>query len=166
MECYTCKSYYNKISVLQNKAVKIVGGGKWNDKATPFYVNLNILELSDLVQLHKAFFVFNFKSNKLPSTFKNYFKAACNIHQKIPEVPVLITFSYLIIELTNCKNQLKFKIRRYRTPQRLPQNSVNHQKLKKKQTNVFFGKIILKLRTCKLINSPIYFTFISLPVAR
>ena len=76
------KSYYNKISILQNKAVKIVGGGKWNDKATLFYANLIILKLSDLVQLHKAIFVFNFKSNKVPSTCKNYFKAACNIHIK------------------------------------------------------------------------------------
>ena len=67
----TYKSYQSKISILQIKAVKIVGGGKWNDKSTPFYANLNILKLSDLVQLHEATFVFNFKSNKLPSTFKN-----------------------------------------------------------------------------------------------
>ena len=40
---------FNKISILQNKAVKIVGGGKCNDKATLFYANLNILKLSDLV---------------------------------------------------------------------------------------------------------------------
>ena len=32
----TYKSYYNKIAILQIKAVKIIGGGKWNDRATPF----------------------------------------------------------------------------------------------------------------------------------
>ena len=90
-----------------------MGGGKWNDKATPFYANLNSLALSDLIQLHKVPFVFNFKSNKLSSTFKNYFEAACNIHEKIPEVPVLITFSQVTSELTNCKNQLNFKVRRH-----------------------------------------------------
>ena len=68
----TYNSYYSKISILQHKAVKIVCGGKWNGKVTPFYANLNILKLSDLVQLHKAISVFNFKSNKLPSTFKNW----------------------------------------------------------------------------------------------
>ena len=83
----------------------------------PFYANLiNIRKLSDLVQLHKATFVFNFKFNKLPSTFKNYFEAASNIHGKIPEVPVLISFSYLTTELQNFKNQLNFKVRSYGTP--------------------------------------------------
>ena len=57
--------------MMMMKAVKIVGGGKWNNKSTPFYANLNNLKLSDLVQLHKATFAFNFKSKKLPSTFKN-----------------------------------------------------------------------------------------------
>ena len=39
----TYKSYYNKTTILQNKAVKIIVGGKWNDRATPFYAKLNIL---------------------------------------------------------------------------------------------------------------------------
>ena len=32
----TYKSYYNKIVILQNKTVKIIGGDKWNDRGTPF----------------------------------------------------------------------------------------------------------------------------------
>ena len=58
-------------------------------------MNLNILKLTDLVQLHKATFVFNFKSNKPRSTFKNYFEAACNIRGKNTRSSSLITFSYL-----------------------------------------------------------------------
>ena len=114
----TFKSYYNEISILQNKAVEILGGGKRSDKATPFYVSLNIPKFSNLVHLHKETFVFNFKSSKLPSTFKNYFEATYNIvlTEKISEVLVLITFFYLTTELTNCKNQLNFKVQRYGTP--------------------------------------------------
>ena len=33
----TFKSYLKKLSTLQNKAVKIVGGGKYYDRATQFY---------------------------------------------------------------------------------------------------------------------------------
>ena len=105
----TYKSYYNKISILQNKAVKIVGGGKWNDKATPFYANLNILKLFDLVQLYKAIFGFNFKSNKLPNTFKNYFKAACSIHGKNTRSSSLDNFFLPFYRTNKLQKSIKFQ---------------------------------------------------------
>ena len=40
----TFKSYLKKLSTLQNKAVKIVGGGKYYDRATQFYAKLLILK--------------------------------------------------------------------------------------------------------------------------
>ena len=43
--------YLKKLTTLQNKALKIVGNGKWNDRATPYYSNLKILKLHDLVKL-------------------------------------------------------------------------------------------------------------------
>ena len=105
----TYKFYYNKISILQNKAVKIVGSGEWNDKATLFYANLNILKFSDLVQLHKAIFVFIFKSNKLPNTFKNYFKAACNIHGKNTRSSSLNNFFLPFYRTNKLQKSIKFQ---------------------------------------------------------
>jgi len=77
----TYKSYYHKITILQNKAVKNIGGGKWNDRATPFYAKLKILKLADLIEFEKVCFIFKHKTQKLPS-FDNYFISAFNIHQK------------------------------------------------------------------------------------
>ena len=105
----TDKSYYNKISILQNKAVKIMGGGLWNDKTTLFYGNLNILKLSNLVQLHKAIFVFNFKSNKLSNTFKNYFKAARNIHEKNTRSSSLDNFFLPFYRTNKLQKSIKFQ---------------------------------------------------------
>ena len=68
----TFKTYLKKVSIIQNKAVKIVGGGNYCDRATPFYYKLRILKLVDMVFLEKA----------LPDQFSNYFMKACQVYQK------------------------------------------------------------------------------------
>ena len=74
----TFKTCLKKLTTLQNKAVKIVGGGKYFDHATPYYSKLRILKLVDLLKLEKALFVFNYRSKALPSAFKNYFSEVYN----------------------------------------------------------------------------------------
>ena len=69
----TYKSYSIKITSLQNKAIKIIGGGTWFDNATPFYKKFKILKFKDLFKLETALFIYKFKANLLPSTFTNYF---------------------------------------------------------------------------------------------
>ena len=78
----TYKTYLKKLATLQNKAVKIVGNGTWNDRATPYYAKLKILKLQDLVKLETAAFVYSYKSGQLPPTFQNYFTALNNIYVK------------------------------------------------------------------------------------
>ena len=39
----THPSYFKKLITLQNKVVKLIGGGLYNDKASPFYSQLKIL---------------------------------------------------------------------------------------------------------------------------
>ena len=51
----TFTSYVNKLSTLQNKAVKIVVGAKWRDRATPYFSKFNVLKLPDLLFLLSAF---------------------------------------------------------------------------------------------------------------
>ena len=41
----TCKSSLSKLQKLQNKTLKIIGGGKYMDHAIPFYSELKIPEL-------------------------------------------------------------------------------------------------------------------------
>ena len=69
----TFKTYLKKLIILQNKAIKIVGGGKYFDHATSYYSKTRILKLVDLLKLEKALFVFKYRSKALPSAFKSYF---------------------------------------------------------------------------------------------
>ena len=78
----TYKTYLKKLATLQNKAVKIVGNGTWNVRATPYYAKPKVLKLPELVKLGTAAFVYNYKSEQLPSTFQMYFTAFNNIHVK------------------------------------------------------------------------------------
>jgi len=78
----TYKTYLKTLSTLQNKAVKIVGGGKYFDRATPFYANLKILKLEELVLFEKAVFVFKSKTNSLPTQLDNYLKEITQVYKK------------------------------------------------------------------------------------
>ena len=62
----TFKSYVNKLSTLQNKAVKIIGGAKSSDRATPYFSKFNILKLSDLPMFEIETFTYKSKNNLLP----------------------------------------------------------------------------------------------------
>ena len=43
--------YLEKLSALQNKALRMIARGNWSDNATQNCVKLNILKLRDLEQL-------------------------------------------------------------------------------------------------------------------
>ena len=62
----TFKTYLKKLRTFQNEAVKIVGGGKYYDRATQFYAKLGILKLVDMVLFEKALFVFKCEMKMLP----------------------------------------------------------------------------------------------------
>ena len=46
----TFPSYIEKLNILQNKAVKLIGGGNYLDRATPYYSKLNILNSPTYIQ--------------------------------------------------------------------------------------------------------------------
>jgi len=46
---YPC--YLKKLSILQNKAIKLISGGTPRDPATPYNSNLKILTLKDLFKI-------------------------------------------------------------------------------------------------------------------
>ena len=102
----TYKSYHNKTASLQKKkTVKIIGGRKWNDRATHFYAKLNIIELDEQIYFQKSFFLFKYKSHNLACIFNNYFIYASNTHEKYTRNTVSSTFCF-ITEITSCKNHL------------------------------------------------------------
>ena len=44
----TYKKYLKRLRTLQNKDVKVLGGGRWQDHASAYYSQLNVLKLEDL----------------------------------------------------------------------------------------------------------------------
>ena len=75
-------SLLKKLTVLQNKAIKLIGGGLPRDRATPFHYKLNILKLSDLFKLEIGKFVHAHFNNKLPFTLSGYFSLTSEVSQK------------------------------------------------------------------------------------
>ena len=65
----TYKSYLKKLSILQNKAVKIIGEGKYYKRATPFYCLLKILKLEDLIRFETTLLAFKIKNKTLTAQF-------------------------------------------------------------------------------------------------
>ena len=78
----TYKTFFKKLSILQNKSVKIIGGGSYYDQATPFYAKLGISKLADLIKFEKALFVFKFKMKTLPAQFSKYFCEVSSVHKR------------------------------------------------------------------------------------
>ena len=66
----TFSTYLNKLISLQNKAIKVVGGGKYRENATSYYFKLNVLKLPDLYKFETAKMVYNFMHNNLPSSYQ------------------------------------------------------------------------------------------------
>ena len=69
----TFPSYLKKLNSIQNKAVKLIGGGNYRDRVSSYYSKLNILKLPDLYKLETAKFVNRFMHNTLPQSFQTFF---------------------------------------------------------------------------------------------
>ena len=76
----TYKTYTNKITALQNKAVKLISNSKRTDKCSPIYKNVETLQIQDLHFFETAMFMFKFCSKKLPRPFSHHFTPISEIH--------------------------------------------------------------------------------------
>jgi len=101
---------------LQNKAVKINGGGKWNHRATPFYAKLKIRKLADLVEFEKACFIFKHKTQKLPPPLILILYLHLTFIKELQGVLAMkICFCHFIRQ-ASCKDQLNFKVQNHGMP--------------------------------------------------
>ena len=80
----TFPTYLSKLESLQNKAVKIIGGGTTRESPTPFYGQLKILKLADLYKFEIAKLVNDFLHDKLPSSsvFSHLFQKSLQIFHR------------------------------------------------------------------------------------
>ena len=76
----TCQTYLKSLRTLQNKAVKIIGGGFGWVHVTPFYCQNEILNIDDIVTYETAKLMHQYTSRTLPEPFENYFTETGNVH--------------------------------------------------------------------------------------
>ena len=97
----------SKLESLQNKTVKIIGGGTTRESPTPSYGKLKILKLSDLYKFETAKLVHDYFHNKLPSSsiFSHLFSKSLQI-------------SHRFTKSSSNKNQLHFSLNRINRLQR------------------------------------------------
>ena len=74
--------YLNKLITIQNKTVKLIGGGRLLDSPSPFYSKFRILKLSDFYDLELGKLVHAHFSNKLPSPLSNYFTLTSQVSHR------------------------------------------------------------------------------------
>ena len=103
------KSKLKKLLSLQNKVVKLIGGGLLRDK--PFYYQLGILKLTDLFKLEVGKFVNAHFKNKLPASLSDYFILTSEVSQKILDLHSLeeTVCIYLAMLVIGRKNVLGFQ---------------------------------------------------------
>ena len=72
----TPNAQLSRLKTIQNKIIKIIGGGEWRERATPYYLQLDILKLDDVYKLEVGKLMFHNNKNNLPKPFEGYFTEA------------------------------------------------------------------------------------------
>ena len=79
----THKTYIKTLQIMQNKAIRIVNGSKYNDSVAPIYRSLNILPLYDLHYLQLCKFMFLNSRGELPGKLLSLFSPNTTMHSYI-----------------------------------------------------------------------------------
>ena len=78
----TYEKYLKRLRTLQNKAVKVLGGGRWQNHASAYYSQLNILKLEDLYSYEVAKLMHKYSQNKLSKKLSSFFTPVNAIHSR------------------------------------------------------------------------------------
>ena len=76
----TINSFNQKITKLQNRALRIITFSDFQADSNPLYANLNILKLADQIKLQNCIFVYDALTKVSPICFHDYFTLTKAIH--------------------------------------------------------------------------------------
>ena len=66
--------HVNKIQTLQNNGLRIISFAEdYRDHVTPLYINNNLLQIKDLIELKNILHIHDYFHGKLPDSFDGYF---------------------------------------------------------------------------------------------
>ena len=69
----TYKSHLEKLSSLQNKAIRAVGGAEWNESSSSLYYKFKVLNFYDIYKYELAKFMHHLQNKTLPTHLLNFF---------------------------------------------------------------------------------------------
>ena len=69
-----------RILRLQNKALRIINFANYRDHASPLFNNLNVLKITDHVELQNMLLVYDSLNNRLPLVLNNVYTFSQNVH--------------------------------------------------------------------------------------
>ena len=72
--------HITRLQKLQDRSVRIINFGKYNDHRNPLYLKSKILKFNDSIQLANFLFVHDCIGKNIPSSFQNSFKLVSNVH--------------------------------------------------------------------------------------
>ena len=129
--------------MLQNKAVRHLGGVTRYTRMDNVYLNFRILKLDDLHTFELGKFMYRFKAKTLPNSFSKYF-------QKLSETRTRVTRStsrgeYLEIRCCSKKGERSIKWQGSRIWNKLPVELKQHVKTSKKFADNFKNYIFSKM---------------------
>jgi len=78
----TFQTYLKRLSIIQNRAVKIIAGGHWRESASKYYARLNILKINDLYALEMCKFMHKCARKNVPTIFSSLFTPVRSIHAR------------------------------------------------------------------------------------
>ena len=76
----TSRSLFNKLNVLQKRAIRHITCSKPRDHTSSMFKSLNLLKLTDIFKTNIATFTYRSLHNLLPSQFSNYFSYNSSVH--------------------------------------------------------------------------------------
>ena len=88
---------------------KIVGGGKYYDRATQFYAKLRILKLVDMVFFEKALFVFKSKMKMLPDQFSHYLTEVSHVYEKFTRASNQNNYFIPFLNTSKAQRSIKYQ---------------------------------------------------------
>jgi hypothetical protein len=70
----------NSLYLLQKKALRLISFSGFRDHSNPLFIKYEILKLPEIVFLHNAVFVYNFRSGKIPKCLELFFEPIIKRH--------------------------------------------------------------------------------------
>ena len=106
----TYKSYLHKISMLQNKAVRIGYPYKMNSRANPSYTNLKVLKLNKLYQNEAGKTMYNFYHQQHLCNLNQYFTKSEVRHSRPTCSSTSLMLAIPFMKVQSCNNLFYTKV--------------------------------------------------------